>query len=86
MQFDGETITIDVSMSMEELIEFEAFIRPRIEYIEHIEVEESAPMQCSALLGLLYSLKKSRRELTIPFIEKGRYSATGLGTMTWIVP
>lgn len=86
MQFDGDAITIDVSMNMEEIVEFEAFIRPRIEYIEQIDVEENGPMQCSALLGLLSSLKKSRRELSIPFIEKGYYSALGLGTIFWVVP
>lgn len=86
MQFDGDAITIDVSMNMEEIAEFEAFVRPRIEYIERIDVEENAPMQSGALIAMLYSLKTNRRELSIPFIEKGRYSVSGLGSISWIIP
>lgn len=86
MQFDGDAITIDASMNMEELAEFEAFVRPRIEYIERIDVEENAPLQSGALIVMLASLKKSRRELVIPFIEKGHYSASGLGTLLWVCP
>lgn len=83
MQFDGDTITIDISMDMDEIAEFEAFLRPRIDYIERIDVEENAPMRCSALLAMLYALKKSHSNLSIPFIERGHYSASGIGTLFW---
>ncbi|DAB39251.1 MAG: hypothetical protein A2023_03405 [Sulfuricurvum sp. GWF2_44_89] len=84
MEFDGDALTIDLSMSMEEIKEFEAFVRPRIDYIDRIEVEESGVLKSSALLALLASLKKTRRELSIPFLEKGITTSAAYGTIHWI--
>jgi hypothetical protein len=84
MEFDGDALTIDLSMSIEEIKEFEAFVRPRIEYIDRIEIEESGVLKSSALLALLASLKKTRRELIIPFLDKGVYSSATYGTIHWI--
>jgi hypothetical protein len=84
MQFDGDTLTIDLSMSMEEIREFERFIRPRIEYIETINVEEGNGLASSALLALLASIKRTRRELSIPFIERGRTASPVYGTLYWM--
>lgn len=84
MEFDGDALTIDLSMSMEEIKEFEAFVRPRIDYIECIEVEEGGILKSSALLALLASLKKTRRELVIPFLEKGITVSPTYGTIHWI--
>ena len=39
MEFDGDVLTIDINMSMEEIIEFEDFIRTRVDYIDIIEVK-----------------------------------------------
>ena len=84
MQFDGDVLTIDLGMSMEEIREFEQFVRPRIEYIETIETEEGGELTSSALLALLSSLKRSRPELKIPFIERGSTRAASYGTLHWI--
>ena len=84
MQFDGDALTIDVSMSREEISEFEAFVRPRIEYIDRIDVEENGILKSSALLALLASIKKSRNEIAIPFLEKKSVSLTGYGTIHWV--
>jgi len=84
MEFDGDVLTIDGSMSMEEIREFEAFIRPRLEYIETIEIEGGEGLSCSALLALLASLKRTRRELSIPFLERGGVASPVYGTLNWM--
>ncbi|MFY9142457.1 hypothetical protein [Sulfuricurvum sp.] len=84
MQFDGDALTITLDMTMEEVREFEQFVRPRIEYIESIEVEEGGFLKGSALLALLVSLKRTRPELKIPFLEKGLIALNGYGTLHWM--
>ncbi|MDD2829874.1 MAG: hypothetical protein PHW18_09905 [Sulfuricurvum sp.] len=84
MQFDGDALTIDLNMSMEEVREFEQFVRPRIEYIETIEVDEGNSLKNSALLALLVSLKRTRPELKIPFLERGVNTTGVYGTLHWI--
>lgn len=84
MEFDGDALTIDLSMSMEEIKEFEAFVRPRLDYIDRIEIEEGGVLKSSALLALLASLKKTRREIIIPFLDKGVNISTAYGTIYWI--
>jgi len=84
MEFDGDALTIDLSMGMEEIKAFEAFVRPRIDYIDRIEIEEGGVLKSSALLALLASLKKTRREITIPFLDKGMSASAVYGTTHWI--
>jgi len=84
MEFDGDALTIDLSMGMEEIREFEAFVRPRLEYIETIEIEEGSQLNSSILLSLLVSLKRSRPELKIPFLERGTTSSDVYGTLHWM--
>jgi len=83
MELDGDALTIDLSMGMEEIKEFEAFVRPRIDYIDRIEVEEGGVLKSSLLLALLASLKKTRREIIIPFLDKGVISSAAYGTIHW---
>ncbi len=84
MQFDGDVLTIGLDMSMEEVREFEQFVRPRLEYLESIEVEEGSLLQSSALLALLVSIKRTRRDLNIPFLERGLIASGTYGTLHWI--
>ncbi len=84
MEFNGDALMIDTDMSMEEIIKFEEFIRPRIDFIETIEVEEGCALKSSALLSILVSLKKTRPKLQIPFLEKGLSIAPAYGTIHWI--
>ncbi len=84
MEFNGDALTIDMDMSMEEIIEFEEFIRPRIDFIETIEVEEEHALKSSAFLSILVGLKKTRPELQIPFLEKGLSISLAYGTIHWI--
>lgn len=84
MLFDGDELTIPLDMSMEEIREFELFVRPRLEYIETIEVEEGTLLRSSALLALLVSLKRTRSELNIPFLNQGVTAACTYGTLHWM--
>lgn len=84
MEFDGDALTIDLSMGIDEVKEFEAFVRPRIDYIDRIEIGEGGELKSSALLALLMSLKKTRREMVIPFLDKGEYQSSSYGMIHWI--
>lgn len=84
MKFDGDELTIALDMPMEAIREFEEFVRPRLEYIETIEVEEGSLLKSSALLALLVSLKRTRPELNIPFLQKGMSASGTYGTLYWI--
>lgn len=84
MEFNGDVLTIDIDMSMEEIIEFEEFIRSRVDYIETIDVQEDGNLQSSALIALLASLKQTKPELKIPFLEKGKLVSKMYGTINWI--
>lgn len=84
MLFDGDELTIALDMSMEEIREFELFVRPRLEYIETIEVEEGTFLRSSALLALLVSLKRTRSQLNIPFLNQRVTAACAYGTLHWM--
>jgi hypothetical protein len=84
MQFDGDVLTIGLDMPMEEIREFEQFVRPRLEYIETIEIEENSVLKSSALLSLLVSLKRARPELNIPFLTQGVLTSSVYGTLHWM--
>lgn len=84
MEINGDVLTIDTDMSMEEIREFEEFIRPRIDYVEIIEVEETTPLKSSAFLSLLTSLKKTKPELQIHFLENRMSISPIYGKIHWI--
>lgn len=84
MQFDGDVLTIGLDMSMEEIREFEQFVRPRLEYLETIEIEEGTLLHSSSLLSLLVSLKRTRNELKIPFLDQGFITSSVYGTLHWM--
>lgn len=84
MEFDGDALTIDLTMGIDEIKEFEAFVRPRIDYIDRIEIAEGGELKSSALLALLMSLKKTRREIVIPFLDNGECRSSTYGMIHWI--
>ena len=84
MEFDGDVLTIGADLSMEEVREFEQFIRPRLEYIETIAIEAGGILQSSALIALLVSLKRTRPELKIPYLERGVTTSGAYGSLHWI--
>ncbi len=84
MEFNGDVLTVDMNMSMEEIKEFEEFIRPRIDYIETVEVEEEGVLKSSAFLAILVSLKRTKPELQIPFLDKKMLNSQVHGKIHWI--
>lgn len=84
MLFDGDELTIALDMPMEEIREFEQFVRTRLEYIETIKVEEGTSLRSSSLLALLVSLRRTRPEVKIPFLEKGATVSDTYGTLHWM--
>ncbi len=83
MEFNGDVLTIDIDMSMEDILEFEEFIRTRIDYVEVIEVEENGLLRSPTLLSILASLKRTKPELKIPFLEKKILCSPEDGTIYW---
>ncbi|MDD2652549.1 MAG: hypothetical protein PHX44_05820 [Sulfurimonas sp.] len=83
MKIDGDVLTIDLNLSMDEIVTLEEFIRPRIEYIERIETEDGSVLSSSALLSLLVSIKKTRPQIEIPFLEKEQTISFSYGTVHW---
>lgn len=84
MEFDGDVLTIDLGLSMEEIKEFEEFIRPRIEYITTIEVAQGEGFLSSALPALLVSIKRTRPEIEIKFLDNAQSVSPNYGTIHWI--
>lgn len=84
MLFDGDVLTIEAEMSLDEIREFEQFVRSRLEYIETIEIEAEKPLQSSALLAILISLKRTRPDVKIPFIDNGKTISEAYGTLHWM--
>lgn len=84
MEFNGDVLTVDIDMSMQEIVEFEDFIRNRLDYIDAIEVKEEGSLKSSALLSILCSLKKTKPELQISFLQKGVVTSPEYGTIHWI--
>lgn len=84
MQFDGDSLTIGLDMKREDIAAFEQFIRPRLEYVEVIEVAEGTSLHEGSLLALLASLKRSKKELRIPFLETATTTSQTYGTLYWI--
>lgn len=84
MLFEGDKLIIALDMPMEEIREFEHFVRPRLQYIETIEVEEGTSLRSSSLLALLVSFKRTSPELKIPFLDKGLTASGGYGALYWM--
>lgn len=84
MLFDGDVLTIEAELSLDEIREFEQFVRSRIDYIETIEVDMEKPLQSSALLAILISLKRTRPDLKIPLIDNGKTTSEAYGTLHWM--
>jgi hypothetical protein len=74
MEFDGDVLSIDIDMSIDEVQEFEEFIRTRIDYIETIDVKEDGELKSSALIAILTSLKRTKPELNIPFFREREFN------------
>lgn len=84
MELHGNTLTVGSGLGMEEIRELEQFVRSRLDEIGRIEVEAETLLQSSALIALLVSLKRSRPELEIPFLEQKKVVSSACGTLHWV--
>lgn len=85
MTIDGDVLEIELDMDLKEVTELKIFIEPRLEYIESIEViGDKDRFESSSLIALLFSIKKSKPELNIPFIDEGKFELVEYGVMNWM--
>lgn len=84
-EVDGETLNVEIDMSLEEVLELREFLLPRLEYIEAVGVRgvDQAQLATSALLQLLVSLKRSNPDLDITLLEGDSTQLGDLGILYW---
>lgn len=86
MQIDGDRLNISLDMTQADIDELKKFVLPRLEYIEEVGFEggdEELPLS-SALITFLVSLKKTKSDIKIPFIDGGGFDFKKLGKAEWI--
>lgn len=82
MIVDGENLIVSLDADRDEIMSTYEFIKPRLEYIESISVEEDVPLVSSLLLQLLVSVKKSNPEINISVLDDAEL-AKRYGTVQW---
>ena len=82
MIVDGENLIISLDADRDEIVSTYEFIKPRLEFIESISVEEDVPLVSSLLLQLLVSVKKSNPEINISVLDDNEL-AKRYGTVQW---
>lgn len=80
---EGDTLNLSWEMTLEELKELKEFLSTKLSYIEAIEVEGEGEPATSALLQLLFSLKKSKPEMVIPVLEGVDTCFGSFGRIGW---
>ncbi len=86
MQIDGDRLNISLDMTQADIDELKKFVLPRLEYIEEVGFEggdDEMPLS-SALIAFLVSLKKTKSDIKIPFIDGGGFDFKKLGKAEWI--
>ncbi len=86
MQIDGDRLNISLDMTQADIDELKKFVLPRLEYIEEVGFEggdDEMPLS-SALIAFLVSLKKTKSNIKIPFIDGGGFDFKKLGKAEWI--
>ena len=85
MTIDGDVLEIELDMELSEVVELKAFVEPRLEYIESIEViGEREYFASSSLFALLFCIKQSKPQIKIPVIDEGMLNLKTYGTIHWI--
>ena len=85
MTIDGDVLEIELDMELNEVAELKAFVEPRLEYIESIEVVGGRDrFVSSSLFALLFCIKQSKPQIKIPIIDDGTLNLTDYGTIHWI--
>ncbi|MGP1449991.1 MAG: hypothetical protein ACTTJS_02535 [Wolinella sp.] len=83
-QIDGDRLMLSLSMPLDEVKRLKDFLEGRLEYISSIEFEDDSELASSALLQLLFSVKKSRPEIEIPILER-EITLGSFGRIGWRV-
>lgn len=83
MEFDGDALIIDLGMSMDEVREFETFVRQKLDYICSIVAREPNAPCSGALLSLLAGIKKSSPNINIDFLQNGFIESELYGRVEW---
>lgn len=84
MTIDGDVLEIELDMDLNEVAELKAFIAPRLEYIESIEVVGPRDrFVSSSLFALLFSIKQSKPGIRIPLIDEAHFALSDYGTIHW---
>ena len=86
MQIDGDRLNISLDMTQADIDELKKFVLPRLEYIEEVGFEggdDEMPLS-SALIAFLVSLKKTKSNIKIPFIDGGGFDFKKLGKAEWV--
>lgn len=85
MTIDGDVLEIELDMELDDVLELKAFVTPRLEYIESIEVIGARDrFASSSLFALLYSIKQSKPGMKIPILDGGKLELSDYGTLHWI--
>lgn len=86
MQIDGDRLNISLDMTQADIDELKKFVLPRLEYIEEVGFEggDDEMSLSSALIAFLVSLKKTKSNIKIPFIDGGGFDFKKLGKAEWI--
>ena len=88
MQIDGDKLNIPLDLRSEDIEGLKSFVEPRLEYIEEVGFEDEEGIEdfpaSSALIAFLVSLKKTKSNIKIPFIDGGGFDFKKLGKAEWI--
>lgn len=86
MQIDGDRLNISLDMTQADIEELKKFVLPRLEYIEEVGFEggDDEIPQSSAVISFLVSLKKTKSDIKIPFIDGGGSDFKKLGKAEWV--
>ena len=85
MTIDGDILELDLDIEFDEVLELYNFVKDRLKYIEEVQVAgERDKFGSSALLQLLFSMKKAKPSLKIPLIDDEKLNLKEFGNIHWI--
>lgn len=81
---EGTGVNVSLDMELDEVVELRDFLVQHLDYIEEIGVDENdeGTITSSSLIQLLASAKRTKPDITIPFIEKSQ-ELRQFGAMKW---
>lgn len=81
---EGDAINISLDMGLDEVSELKEFLESKLDYIEEVGIiKDDVGFVTSSLFQLLVSLKKSKPEIKIPFLDNKEYTFAKFGKVEW---